>query len=467
MDYNQFAETIKQKYPQYKDVDNLTLSQKMVEKYPQYASKVTFDKKKSDVLGNVASGVSSFFTGKLSDALGADAAKIQAVGNGVNVLASGNNLDALRNADKSVSNFVDTPTNNERLGAGLQTVANVIPGIGKGASLGTKVLAGAGTGYAFDVGSKLQNENNTTAEAFVPGVGTVAGTVLPIASQLLGKLTEKGTKNLAQRLEQSNLRLTPKDKSFIEKSKPDFIPWLTANKITGNPEQRYNKIENIYNGLEDKVQGILKEGNKTIPKKEFIAAVKQIPEQFIDDPQLYSEAQSQVDRLVKTAQDKYSKDIPLDFVNSVKRNYGKRAFDKAAQQVTNETSYQISQNLYDLLQEKVPALEKINDEYSKVILAKKLMYKALGRQQLGIVGKIAASAIGGTIGSSVGGPLGAAGGIMIGQNAATAAIGTRSRSLVGAGLQKIYEKVQNAPQNKQTFNISRKMLIQILEQLKG
>jgi hypothetical protein len=42
MDYNEFSEKIKAKYPQYKDMDNKELAQKMVAKYPQYGD-ITFD----------------------------------------------------------------------------------------------------------------------------------------------------------------------------------------------------------------------------------------------------------------------------------------------------------------------------------------------------------------------------------------------------------------------------------------
>jgi hypothetical protein len=37
---DQFAESVKAKYPEYKNVDNATLAQKMIAKYPQYAEKV-------------------------------------------------------------------------------------------------------------------------------------------------------------------------------------------------------------------------------------------------------------------------------------------------------------------------------------------------------------------------------------------------------------------------------------------
>lgn len=51
MNPDQFAETIKAKYPQYQNVDNATLTQKIIAKYPQYASKVQMPQQ-DQALGN-------------------------------------------------------------------------------------------------------------------------------------------------------------------------------------------------------------------------------------------------------------------------------------------------------------------------------------------------------------------------------------------------------------------------------
>lgn len=42
MNYNEFAETVKTKYPEYKDVDNRLLAEKIVSKYPEYKESVDF-----------------------------------------------------------------------------------------------------------------------------------------------------------------------------------------------------------------------------------------------------------------------------------------------------------------------------------------------------------------------------------------------------------------------------------------
>lgn len=45
MNYIEFSQSIKNKYPQYKNVDDLELANKMIAKYPEYSEQVTFDEK--------------------------------------------------------------------------------------------------------------------------------------------------------------------------------------------------------------------------------------------------------------------------------------------------------------------------------------------------------------------------------------------------------------------------------------
>ena len=48
-DYKEFAQKIKNKYPEYKDVDDMVLSKKMIEKYPEYKDQVTFNDEKKKI----------------------------------------------------------------------------------------------------------------------------------------------------------------------------------------------------------------------------------------------------------------------------------------------------------------------------------------------------------------------------------------------------------------------------------
>ena len=58
--YQEFAKQIKEKYPQYKDVDDLKLAKAMIAKYPQYEKQVTFEEpkqtKKSNPVGDFVQG---------------------------------------------------------------------------------------------------------------------------------------------------------------------------------------------------------------------------------------------------------------------------------------------------------------------------------------------------------------------------------------------------------------------------
>ncbi len=45
----QFSAKIKAKYPEYKDVDDIVLAKKIIEKYPEYAKKVSFGEVKKKV----------------------------------------------------------------------------------------------------------------------------------------------------------------------------------------------------------------------------------------------------------------------------------------------------------------------------------------------------------------------------------------------------------------------------------
>lgn len=86
--------------------------------------------------------------------------------------------------------FVEYPSFKSVLGSAVQTGANLIPGAGVEAGLAKKVALSAATGYAYDVGSKLQ-DGKSTKKSLVPGVGTAVGVAFPLASALVGALTKR------------------------------------------------------------------------------------------------------------------------------------------------------------------------------------------------------------------------------------------------------------------------------------
>lgn len=85
---------------------------------------------------------------------------------------------------KEAAARVGNPSLKEVVGSAIQTGANLLPGAGVGARLATKVAVGAGTGYAFDVGSKLQ-QDKSVPQSLTPGLGTAVGAGLPVAGAII------------------------------------------------------------------------------------------------------------------------------------------------------------------------------------------------------------------------------------------------------------------------------------------
>lgn len=126
-----------------------------------------------DTVGNAAQGVTNFIGAKgIADEFGATIAQAF--------------------AKPSEKARVDFPSFQDVAGSAIQTGANLIPGVEEGGLL-AKTAAGLGTGYAMDVGSKLQNnEENplspgvaTAVGGLIPGAGAVAKPATAIVGRLL------------------------------------------------------------------------------------------------------------------------------------------------------------------------------------------------------------------------------------------------------------------------------------------
>lgn len=201
-----FSAKIKQKYPEYKDVDDLELAQKIVAKYPQYQSQVTFQptpvpeqKGFLEKTGEIADTL--FGGGTIGSAIGTQIAKGN-LGQTVQKAVIGRDLSPEEEA--LVENG---PTGKQIVGDVLRVGANFIP-VGKLATgataglsalgVGAKVapvvgasLAGATTGAVADVGASMARGEDAQL-----GAGTVIGGSIPLvgsAMRGLGKLASKVT----------------------------------------------------------------------------------------------------------------------------------------------------------------------------------------------------------------------------------------------------------------------------------
>lgn len=356
------------------------------------------------------------------------------------------------------------PTDKQIIGSAVSTAANFIPALRSKAPLGAKIIGGAGLGYTMDVGRGLQ-EKEKTSDAFKPGVGTAVSAVLPVVGAIIGKAASKMK---PEALEQISLRLTSTEQKNLAKKGQNIAKYISDKKIVGSPEQRYTKVDEIYDVMEDKVQEVIKSSNKTYSKSDIITKLKTIPEQFNNDPAAYDSVVNETERIIKNIQSKQGDNISASVINEIKRNTYKRAYGKNATDIINDSYKAVGDSLKGVLDDSIAGLAKLNDEYGLIIASKTALKNAIGRPQVGMLGKI----IGYTSGVGIGnallpGGVGAGAGALAGTKVADVVAGTGARSYTGAAIKTIQGILNKIPTDKAgNLQISKKALINLLEELK-
>jgi hypothetical protein len=366
-------------------------------------------------------------------------------------------------APKDQEQYIGNPSLKKVLGSAVQTGANLIPGAGVGAKVATKVAIGAGVGYLSDVGGKLQS-GTSVAKSLVPGVGTAVGTVLPVLGKIIGFADNaKLTKDMAARLESLNLRLSPVEKQNLQKQGKQIAEYLADKKIIGTPAQRYAKIDDVYNQMEETVTKVIDNANLKVPKQKVVELISKIPEKYTDNLSEFDGVVTKVDKIIKTLKSNFGDEITGTELNKIKRNEWKNAYSKNNTDVINEVSNEVGHVAKGILDENIQGLNPLNDEYGKIITARRALFKATTRPQAGLLGKTAGLVAGSTIGGAIAGPGGAAVGAFVGPQI-TNAVSTPIRSTVGAGSQKISELINKIPVDERgKLLIGRKALLNLIQ----
>jgi len=302
----QFAEKVKSKYPQYANVDNGVLVQKMLEKYPQYQSHVSGFSTQTpeevekpgffsqEITGGAdtaeAGGIVGFGKRLFQSTLGSKGLlgvaqlpgkvigqrgvlesqeelsktksnlvqgavtamrKIQETEDHAlkerltnSLLEIDKQLSALEVAELELGRFVATPK--EALGTALNAAATVAP-IGKGGFV-SKTLREATRGAGFSAGTALSEDRTPTARELATGatIGAVAPAVIGasgrVASKVLG-ITRQIGKSLAGSLGVSV------DEIFANPK----VAQQTAEKLLGGKETLQSMLRESAEGLLNKV----------------------------------------------------------------------------------------------------------------------------------------------------------------------------------------------------------------------
>ena len=262
MNYNEFAESIKTKYPQYKDMDNKDLAERMIAKYPQYKD-ITFDTPAEEKKGIdlTPRGIGQAVGNALSAPIVAMRDNIpvkQAFAEGRQRIEEFNNEPAQKigNAIGDFALYAQLPVLKGAQGAsvlakGGNFLANAgvqggIPGLIEGAKEGEALEgAGVGTGIAAGVQS-------------LPVVGKIAKPILQVApktANLLARSLGRIQPETLQRAVQPNskaLDLTREQAQNLLMDTTERIQNTYNNMLSQRGEAVSDAVKNL-RSLDDRV----------------------------------------------------------------------------------------------------------------------------------------------------------------------------------------------------------------------
>lgn len=257
----QFGQTIKQKYPQYKDIPDAELGQKMITKYPQYKDMVapgspTPAKKGADVLGTTEKIVGNIFPGRQ-------------VGNAIGTLAGYGitaGKEALGMVPKGTTGQYDLKGPSP-----LQTVGDVTKGAaligGLGATAPASILGNIAQGAGFGALSGAGQAATQTSGKFLPtgkdvgqiakgaAIGGAVGGAISGATSAIGKLVERSGDKIIN--------------TAIKPTKADIadgfnIQTIKDNNLGGSLSTMYDKTEAQMNDLTQQLNQKLANSDATV-----------------------------------------------------------------------------------------------------------------------------------------------------------------------------------------------------------
>jgi hypothetical protein len=338
----------------------------------------------------------------------------------------------------------------------LKGVGSDVTGLAKlaveqGPGMAASAIGLPAAGLQLPGQSKLTGVVDKANTAMMPSGAQQTGYNTEQIGELLIPFLGAGAKTItkapeiANALERASLRLTPAVKRDLGEKLNGVTQWLLNNKVIGNPSQRLDQVTDIYNSMEDKLHNFLKtnntatgisasrsaivddlEGLKTTFKnsRDYQAVVKQVD----DAKQLFTKAGTFV-----------REKIPILRLNELKRSTFDGAYNKAGAKVLDDVEHAIGnvfknhvETATDGLSIEGKSTADFNKEYGTVINARSLLKAAESRDEVGMLGKIISTIVGGGVGNVLGGPVGAGVGVLTGNQIAPLVAGTRARSAAAA-----------------------------------
>ena len=244
MDYNEFAQRIKTKYPEYKDMDNKELVTKIINKYPEYKSQVTFE--------NVDSALKEKQGIDLTPS-GLARKTAVAISTPIRQLRYGENKDeAKRNAKALIDNAFKNNISVQGLGVAADVAPyftmpqiNAVKGVGLGAKVGNLGLTGAYQGGISGGLESLKQEGDLSG--VVPGVaiGGATGAAMPYAWEKIKTPIKTVINNPVFKEKAANVieAITSVPSDYTKRALDKELAGQSIFKGKFNPKEAYQGIE--------------------------------------------------------------------------------------------------------------------------------------------------------------------------------------------------------------------------------
>ena len=271
MNYNEFAEKIKTKYPQYKDMDNRELATKMVAKYPQY-NDVTFDNNET-VEGRLAeiqipqeeqsspmlqgqvtksvnltpSGIAQGIAKNISAAL---ASPVTAIKNKISLPeAFKQKKDEFTQYENEHPEYFDRPLRNFATDTAVYSLlpaANFFKGSSAIGKLGNLALTGGYQGALIGGLESLKNKGLSSEDNVSDAAGSaLLGAALPVTFHGLGRGAQNVIENpsFQNKLTSTLEGLTSVPKKYLDLALKKELNGNSIFKGKFDPETAYRPIE--------------------------------------------------------------------------------------------------------------------------------------------------------------------------------------------------------------------------------
>lgn len=290
MDYNEFAENVKAKYPEYKDVDNKLLAQKIVDKYPEYKEAVDF----TDATPEGPGMLKSAALGAMSGVPGAEAAI-----SGIQSLSPDTTYEQ---AHKGLEDAKDAAWNTHPVAYGGGKTAGMV-GTALAAPATIPGAIGVGALSGLDAATKLGDIPLETVKGAGEGavfgkVGQVVGdnVVTPLINKVLPGAAKRTLAMMGSKTSLEDIQNYLQNPEAINAA-------LTKPEIGEKVAAATNDITKASRGLSENARGILNSENSVDTKDIKDAAMTAVKKYYVNGNPATAADQTAINTIV----DQYQK----------------------------------------------------------------------------------------------------------------------------------------------------------------